>query len=111
MDFSETIEIKVLDKEDNCDDSYFFAYFQDLDLAVNQIRQFVQEAKAFPNSSAQDTVKDTTSHILTVSPTVPSASDSSPPPSTSTLSAVRDKLTAPVDKLNSLLRTTVSSTT
>jgi len=112
IDFSETVEVKVLDKEDNCVDSYFFAYFHDLDLAVNQIRRSVQGAKARPNSSIQDTVKDTTSNIHTIpSNPHPSLPDSSASPSTSTLSAVRDKLTAPVDKLNSLLRPAVSSAT
>jgi sterol 3beta-glucosyltransferase len=109
MDFSETVEIKVLDKEDSCVDSYFFAYFHNLDLAVDQIRQSVQKAKTQPKSSVDDAVKDTTSHML-AAPSVPHPvpTDSLVPPST--LSSVRDKLTAPVGKLNSLLRPTVSPT-
>jgi hypothetical protein len=111
MDFSETVEIKVLDKEDNCVDSYFFAYFHNLDLAVDQIRQAVQKAKTQSKSSARDTVKDTTSHML-AAPSVPHPvpTDSLASPSTSTLAAVRDKLVSPVGKLNSLMRPATSPT-
>lgn len=108
MDFSETVEIKVLDKEDNCIDSYFFAYFHNLDAAVEQIRLAVKKAKSQPKSSDQE-VKDTTSHLLVPPP--PPAHDSLNPPSQSTLSSVRDKLSAPVGKIGSMLRPVSSAPT
>lgn len=97
MDFSETIEIKVVDKEDNCVDSYFFAYFHNIGIAVDQIRRAVESAKGRPEVAALDIVKDTTSHRVLV----PTAHHEQPtvsmsPPSTSTLTAVRDKLATPV---------------
>lgn len=47
MDFSETIEVKVVDKEDNFSvDSYFFAYFQDLPGGLDQIRDAVRTHRA-----------------------------------------------------------------
>ncbi|CAG7846562.1 Sterol 3-beta-glucosyltransferase; AltName: Full=Autophagy-related protein 26 [Serendipita indica DSM 11827] len=114
MDFSETIEIKVVDKEDDCLDSYFFAYFHSIDLAVEQIRAALKEAKESPMIKlVQDTVKDTTSHkTSTALPLVHELDKvvSAPTPSStsSTLSSVRDsvrdKLSTPVGKLNSLLR-------
>lgn len=43
MDFSETLEVKVVDKADNfAIDSYFFAYFPDLPAALEQIRDAVR---------------------------------------------------------------------
>lgn len=43
MDFSETIEVKVADKDDNLAiDSYFFAYFHNLSGALDQIREAVR---------------------------------------------------------------------
>ena len=47
MDFSETIEVKVLDKEELLSvDSYFFAYFHDLPDALDKIRDAVRAHKA-----------------------------------------------------------------
>ncbi|GAB1517484.1 Sterol 3-beta-glucosyltransferase [Rhizoctonia solani] len=44
MDFSETIEVKVIDKEENYAlDSYFFAYFRDLPAALAQIQQVLSD--------------------------------------------------------------------
>jgi sterol 3beta-glucosyltransferase len=62
MDFSETIEVKVIDKEE-CNftlDSYFFAYFRDLPAALTQIREVLvqYQATAPPPNEAQ--VTDTT---------------------------------------------------
>ena len=120
MDFSETIEIKVVDKEDNCLDSYFFAYFHHIDFAVEQIRTALKEAKESPTIQlVQDTVKDTTSHKSstglplvhdlekTVSAPTPSSTSST---LISVRETVREKLTAPVGKLNSLLRPSAQST-
>lgn len=47
MDFSETIEVKVLDKEELLSvDSYFFAYFHDLPEALDKIRDAVRAHRA-----------------------------------------------------------------
>jgi sterol 3beta-glucosyltransferase len=47
MDFSETIEVKVVDKEDNFAlDSYFFAYFHNLPGALDQIRDAVRNHRS-----------------------------------------------------------------
>ncbi|CAE6515254.1 unnamed protein product [Rhizoctonia solani] len=47
MDFSETIEVKVIDKEENYAlDSYFFAYFRDLPAALAQIQEVLSEYQA-----------------------------------------------------------------
>jgi len=53
MDFSETIEVKVLDGEETLSvDSYFFAYFQDLPAALEQIREAVSSTRyAVPQGS------------------------------------------------------------
>ncbi|KAI1797585.1 UDP-Glycosyltransferase/glycogen phosphorylase [Ganoderma leucocontextum] len=62
MDFSETIEIKVQDKTtDLALDSYFFAYFQDLPMALEQIRDAVRTYRGVPSSQCSPTVVDTTS--------------------------------------------------
>ncbi|KAG1754997.1 glycosyltransferase family 1 protein [Suillus paluster] len=42
MDFSETIDVKAFDKEHFSVDSYFFAYFQDLPVALEHIRDAVR---------------------------------------------------------------------
>ena len=47
MDFSETIEVKVVDKEDNFAlDSYFFAYFHNLSGSLDQIRDAVRNHRS-----------------------------------------------------------------
>lgn len=113
IDFSETIEIKVIDKEDNCEDSYFFAYFNDIGVAVEQIRNAVKKVRDNPGVIIEEVVKDTTSRRLSAQ--IPGhytfAGDhdkayTSPQSSVSTsaLSTMREKLTSPVGKLNSLLR-------
>ena len=61
MDFSETIEVKVQDKDmDLALDSYFFAYFQDIPTALEQIREAVRTYRATPSSQCSPTVLDTT---------------------------------------------------
>lgn len=61
MDFSETIEVKVLDKEEHHSiDSYFFAYFQELPEALDQIRDAVRSNRMLPPLSAPAIVLDTT---------------------------------------------------
>ncbi|KAG8833095.1 Sterol 3-beta-glucosyltransferase [Serendipita sp. 399] len=109
IDFSETIEIKVIDKEDSCFDSYFFAYFQSINHAVDQIRAAVKSGKRVLGGGVQDAVKDTTSHRMStalpvIEPERSASAPASPPPTSSTLSSVKEKLSAPVGKLNSLLK-------
>lgn len=75
MDFSETIEVKVQDKTTGLAlDSYFFAYFQDLPTALEQIRDAVRTYRGLPSSQSSPTVVDTTSGCssTTRSPTSPS---------------------------------------
>lgn len=45
MDFSETIEVKVVDRDHFAMDSYFFAYFHSLPEALTQIREVVHAFK------------------------------------------------------------------
>lgn len=61
MDFSETIEVKVFDKnEDSSVDSYFFAYFHDLSGALDQIRDAVRAHRVSPQQGSPKLVLDTT---------------------------------------------------
>ncbi|KAJ7462788.1 glycosyltransferase family 1 protein [Mycena galericulata] len=61
MDFSETIEVKVFDKEEHFSvDSYFFAYFHDLPAALEQIRDAVRAQRVQPERSSPQLVMDTT---------------------------------------------------
>ena len=61
MDFSETIEVKVLDKEEGLSvDSYFFAYFHDLPDALDQIRDAVRANRILPPLSSPQPLLDTT---------------------------------------------------
>ncbi|KAK2461690.1 hypothetical protein APHAL10511_006153 [Amanita phalloides] len=61
MDFSETIEVKVFDKEEQYSvDSYFFAYFRDISTALEQIRDAVRENRIFPTATFPQSVIDTT---------------------------------------------------
>jgi sterol 3beta-glucosyltransferase len=64
MDFSETIEVKVVDKEDHfAIDSYFFAYFRDLSGALDQIRDAVRTYRtscSLPENASSLAVLDST---------------------------------------------------
>ncbi|KAJ7275436.1 glycosyltransferase family 1 protein [Mycena haematopus] len=61
MDFSETIEVKVFDKEEHFSvDSYFFAYFHNLASALDQIRDAVRAHRLQPERSSPQMVMDTT---------------------------------------------------
>jgi sterol 3beta-glucosyltransferase len=61
MDFSETIEVKVFDKEGNYSiDSYFFAYFHNLSTAIERIRDVVRNVRNVPEGEHAPTVLDTT---------------------------------------------------
>lgn len=117
MEFSETIEIKVVDKEENCVDSYFFAYFHDIGVAVEEIRSAVAAYRDATGSSPE-ILKDTTSHRISSGQALAAfvkeqepVAESSGVTSTSTLSTMKGRLSTPVSKLGSLLRpSTVSST-
>ncbi|EMD41640.1 glycosyltransferase family 1 protein [Gelatoporia subvermispora B] len=60
MDFSETVEIKVVDQKEHSFDSYFFAYFNDLPGALEQIREAVRAQREGPGSLLTPHVIDTT---------------------------------------------------
>ncbi|KAF7784577.1 CAZyme family GT1 [Agaricus bisporus var. burnettii] len=61
MDFSETIEVKVFDKEGNyLIDSYFFAYFHNLSAAIERIRDAVRNVRDVPEGELTPTLLDTT---------------------------------------------------
>ena len=64
MDFSETIEVKVVDKDDHfAIDSYFFAYFRDLSGALDQIRDAVRTYRTsynLPENASPPVVLDST---------------------------------------------------
>ncbi|KAG6891396.1 hypothetical protein C0992_007619 [Termitomyces sp. T32_za158] len=70
MDFSETIEVKVFDKnEDSSVDSYFFAYFHDIPEALEHIRNAVRDHRNQPDPpSSPPTVLDTTQSRPSFSP-------------------------------------------
>lgn len=63
MDFSETIEVKVVDKgeqEHYSVDSYFFAYFHDLSASLEQIRDVIRSRRSFPEQETHPALLDTT---------------------------------------------------
>lgn len=72
MDFSETIEVKVVDKEDHfAIDSYFFAYFRDLSGALDQIRDAVrtyQTSRNLPENASTLAILDSTASRTHTSP-------------------------------------------
>ncbi|KAI5123707.1 hypothetical protein M0805_000302 [Coniferiporia weirii] len=80
MDFSETIEVKVVDREekstDGSYDSYFFAYFHNISAALDQIRDAVKTYKPFSPDVANisEIVHDTTSFKYTSPPSVSAGS-------------------------------------
>jgi hypothetical protein len=72
MDFSETIEVKVVDKEEAFSvDSYFFAYFHDLPDALDQIRDAVRASRLLPPLSSPQAVLDTTAARPPLAPVIP----------------------------------------
>ena len=83
LDFSETIEVKVVDKSENFStvDSYFFAYFQELDAALEQIRDTVRTYRPSSESLTEATVIDTTgAKAIAAFPPAPQAQDDTPRP-------------------------------
>lgn len=114
MHFSDTIEVKVVDKDDDfLVDSYFFAYFHNISHALEDIRSAWQLARASPHLPSEETIRDTTAHraatvgpSATASPTqLPVTADS--PASISFLS--RDRLSSPGNRLSALLKPFSSS--
>ena len=83
LDFSETIEVKVVDKNENFStvDSYFFAYFQELDAALEQIRDAVRTYRPSSENLPEATVIDTTgAKTLAAFPPIPQTQDETPRP-------------------------------
>ncbi|KAJ7770865.1 glycosyltransferase family 1 protein [Mycena maculata] len=77
MDFSETIEVKVFDKEEHFSvDSYFFAYFHDLPSALDQIRDAVRAHRVQPESAPQMLMDTTAPRAL--APSLPDRVQSLP---------------------------------
>lgn len=76
MDFSETIEVKVIEQEDKTSngssDSYFFAYFHNISGALEQIRDAVRTYKPQVQSTlgVLDAVHDTTGVKVATTPNV-----------------------------------------
>jgi len=63
MDFSETIEVKTAERDDQATDSYFFAYFHDISVALDQIRDAVRGFRSqygSPEATAPLPLLDTT---------------------------------------------------
>jgi len=76
MDFSETIEVKVLDKEGNYSvDSYFFAYFRNLSAALEQIRDAVRNVRRIADHK-QTQVLDTTNARSSIVAPIPECPNS-----------------------------------
>lgn len=81
LDFSETIEVKVVDKGENFSivDSYFFAYFQELEAALEQIRDAVRTYRSSSESLLEATVIDTTgAKAIAAFPPTSQAQDETP---------------------------------
>lgn len=79
MDFSETIEIKVVDRSDRVPvDSYFFAYFNDLEAAMKQIRDAVRKHRFSPQDATPTVIDTTFSRSTQSSPPSAIRSQSSP---------------------------------
>jgi sterol 3beta-glucosyltransferase len=61
MDFSDTLEVKVVDNQDNClIESYFFAYFNSMDDVLKQINEAISVSHLDPATTRPPILKDTT---------------------------------------------------
>lgn len=115
MHFSDTIEVKVVDKDDDfLVDSYFFAYFHNISHALEEISSAWQVARTRSHRPSEEAIRDTTSHraatlppSATTSPAKTPASIEGYPASTSLLS--RDRLSIPSNRLSALLKPFSSS--
>lgn len=74
MDFSETVEVKVVDRDHFTMDSYFFAYFHNLPEALAQIREVVKAYKTGPGANERTSMHAAVPHSST-SLVVPAVSD------------------------------------
>ncbi|KAG6814047.1 hypothetical protein H0H92_003897 [Tricholoma furcatifolium] len=97
MDFSETIEVRVVE-EDSSVDSYFFAYFHDIPGALEQIRDAVRNQRKYEGTGSPQTVLDTTQPRP---PIIPDRTISLPVETTTTTATARSNS---VFRLTSLLR-------
>ncbi|KAL6299038.1 UDP-Glycosyltransferase/glycogen phosphorylase [Sparassis latifolia] len=88
MDFSETIEVKVVDKSDQYSiDSYFFAYFHDLPAALEEIRDAVRANRGLPDKATPAVIDTTVTRASLTSPHLTDRTQSMPvsnPPRSST---------------------------
>ncbi|KAI0080011.1 hypothetical protein K474DRAFT_1658250 [Panus rudis PR-1116 ss-1] len=104
MDFSETIEVKVVDHSDTHSiDSYFFAYFHDLPAALEQIRDAVRASRGLPAGCSPPPVIDTT--VSRVTSAAPSASERTP--TLTSADSIPRSLSSYGSRLSSLLRDTL----
>ncbi|KAI0786102.1 glycosyltransferase family 1 protein [Abortiporus biennis] len=97
MDFSETIEIKVVDKADSYSmDSYFLAYFHDISAALEQIREAVRSYRSQSESSTPSPLIDTTVARSPASPNLSTVSraQTSPPGDTPSKPSTGFRLTS-----------------
>lgn len=102
MDFSETIEVKVFDKnspEQSPVDSYFFAYFHDLPSALDQIREAARTHRTLEEGKAQSPkgVLDTTTTRQLGAPVVERAT-------TMPTEGSKEKATGSAFRISSFLR-------
>ncbi|KAF8912929.1 UDP-glucose:sterol glycosyltransferase [Gymnopilus junonius] len=105
MDFSETIEVKVVDKADHfAVDSYFFAYFHNLATALDQIRDAIRTYRL-------SNVAETGARPAVVDTTVPRSPLTPDRPSTSTISESLSVKTASGFRLPSIFRPFSDATT
>lgn len=89
IEFSETIEIKVFDKEEHYSvDSYFFAYFHDIQGALEHIREAVRINRSSPANSPHALLDTTTARHALAAQGMDRAR-SLPPPDAKTNSSFR----------------------
>lgn len=114
MDFSETIEVKVFDKEGNYSvDSYFFAYFHNLSAALEQIRDAVRNVRSLPDQE-QAQVLDTTvarSSIVALVPERPNTTSDIGSTKSSFSSFRISSLLRPISETISLARSSGTAST
>jgi len=108
--FSDTIEVKVVDKDDDyLVDSYFFAYFHNISHALEEIRSAWRVALNNPYPPSEETIRDTTSHRAATIPPSAAASPAHTPVSTESSPAgtslpSRERLSTPGNRLSAFLK-------
>ena len=105
MHFSDTIEVKVVDKDDDfLVDSYFFAYFHNISHALEEILSAWQGARTSPHPPSE-TIRDTTSHrAATAPPSATASSAHTPVPTEGSPASTSPRLSNPGNRLSALLR-------